>query len=91
MSNLIGFFQSISPGAVETEILTPQLAESLKDCMLKSEDISAAVMYVLGTPPNVQVFVNICNEIMWRASDNFGNFVLQVHELMIKPMGEKFL
>lgn len=48
-------FQSISPGAVQTEIIPPQLAESLQDCMLKSEDISAAVMYVLGTPPNVQV------------------------------------
>lgn len=35
--------------------------------ILKSEDISAAVLYVLGTPPHVQV-----------------------HELIIRPVGEKF-
>jgi len=62
---------SISPGAVRTEIMgpdTPELAEMLKDFpILQSEDISAAVLYVLGTPPHVQV-----------------------HELMIKPIGEAF-
>lgn len=47
--------QSISPGAVDTEIFSTEMADVLKDCMLKSEDISSAVMYVLGTPPHVQV------------------------------------
>lgn len=52
---MFNYSQSISPGAVDTEIFEPEMAEALKDTMLKSEDISAAVMYVLGTPPNVQV------------------------------------
>lgn len=47
--------QSISPGVVDTEIFEPSTAETLKDCMLKSEDIAAAVLYVLGTPAHVQV------------------------------------
>ncbi|KAJ6637276.1 Farnesol dehydrogenase [Pseudolycoriella hygida] len=50
---------SISPGAVRTEIMgpdTPEVEALLKDFpMLKSEDVSASVLYVLGTPPHVQV------------------------------------
>jgi len=47
---------SISPGAVKTEIFTPEQLEFLKfSPHLKSEDIAAAVLYVLGTPPHVQV------------------------------------
>lgn len=63
--------KSISPGAVKTEIFgpdTPELQAMLKDFpILQSEDVSAAVLYVLGTPPHVQV-----------------------HELIIKPIGESF-
>lgn len=40
---------------VKTEIFTPDMVEFLKDPMLNSEDISAAVLYVLGTPKHVQV------------------------------------
>ncbi|XP_044271836.1 farnesol dehydrogenase-like [Tribolium madens] len=63
---------SVSPGGVETEIIQAnQLqinSELLKNMsMLKSEDISEAVLYALATPPHVQV-----------------------HELIIKPIGEKF-
>lgn len=65
---MIFFVQSISPGVVKTEIFTPEMVEFLQDPMLNSEDISAAVLYVLGTPPHVQV-----------------------HDLTIKPLGEKFL
>lgn len=49
-------WQSISPGIVETEIFTPEHLEFVKMMPhLKSEDIAAAVVYVLGTPPHVQV------------------------------------
>lgn len=62
--------QSISPGYVETEIvaaslaaagITPdQLPSDTKDFLtnapaLKSKDIADAVLYVLSTPPHVQV------------------------------------
>lgn len=59
---------SISPGVVDTEILTHK--EAMKNAgvpFLNPEDISNAILYVLGTPPHVQV-----------------------HELMIKPVGEMF-
>lgn len=64
------FGQSISPGAVETEIFGTEKLKQMKEFevqFLKSEDISEAVLYVLGTPSHVQV-----------------------HELTIKPVGEKF-
>ncbi|XP_011492954.2 farnesol dehydrogenase [Aedes aegypti] len=57
---------SISPGVVRTEILPESIIEG-GHSLLESEDISEAVLYVLGTPPRVQV-----------------------HELTIKPVGEKF-
>lgn len=57
---------SISPGGVRTEILPTDIVTSDMP-LLESEDISEAVLYVLGTPPRVQV-----------------------HELMIKPVGEIF-
>ncbi|ETN62710.1 oxidoreductase [Anopheles darlingi] len=45
---------SISPGAVKTEILDGMnLPADIN--LLQSEDISAAVLYTLGTPPHVQV------------------------------------
>ncbi|CAD7079051.1 unnamed protein product [Hermetia illucens] len=58
---------SISPGAVETEIV-PNMAAYRKAGMslLYPEDVSNAILYALGTPPHVQV-----------------------HELIIKPVGEK--
>lgn len=44
--------QSISPGVTDTEIL-PGGYNDLP--MLRTEDISAGIMYALGTPPHVQV------------------------------------
>jgi NADP+-dependent farnesol dehydrogenase len=53
--------QSLSPGAVKTEFaiaagyknLDP---ESFKNVpLLESKDIADAVLYILGTPPHVQV------------------------------------
>ncbi|XP_050075437.1 farnesol dehydrogenase-like [Anopheles maculipalpis] len=45
---------SISPGAVRTEILEGMdIPDDMP--MLASEDISEAVLYVIGTPPHVQV------------------------------------
>lgn len=41
---------------METEIFQPDQLELIKTMPhLKSEDIAAAVVYVLGTPPHVQV------------------------------------
>ncbi|XP_055631140.1 farnesol dehydrogenase-like [Toxorhynchites rutilus septentrionalis] len=57
---------SISPGVVNTEILSPEMA-ALGLPMLEAVDIANAILYVLGTPPGVQV-----------------------HELTIKPVGERF-
>ncbi|KAJ6637275.1 Farnesol dehydrogenase [Pseudolycoriella hygida] len=47
---------SISPGIVQTEIFLPENVDFIKTVPhLKVEDIAAAVTYVLGTPPHVQV------------------------------------
>lgn len=53
---------------------------------LKSEDISAAVVYVLGTPPHVQV--NHTEQLVIIVFKTFSCY--QVHELTIKPVGERF-
>jgi NADP+-dependent farnesol dehydrogenase len=53
--------QSLSPGAVKTEFmiasgnpnLDPELLKHLP--FLDSKDIADAVLYILGTPPHVQV------------------------------------
>jgi NADP+-dependent farnesol dehydrogenase len=55
--------QSVSPGAVTTEFLEasnfladPTVSEQIKKLpFLKSEDIADSVLYVLSTPPHVQV------------------------------------
>jgi NADP+-dependent farnesol dehydrogenase len=62
----LSIFQSLSPGAVTTEILEasefPKDMEVLKDIpYLESKDIADAVIYVLGTPPHVQVGRQYCN------------------------------
>ncbi|KAM7357367.1 farnesol dehydrogenase [Cochliomyia hominivorax] len=60
---------SISPGIVDTDILPTEISQVVKQMlpMLKCEDVADAVLWALGTPPNVQV-----------------------HNIIIKPMGEKF-
>ncbi|XP_036334602.1 farnesol dehydrogenase-like [Rhagoletis pomonella] len=58
---------SISPGFVDTEIITSEMAEKLKNMpRLKADDVADALIYCLQTPPHVQI-----------------------HELTIKPVGEK--
>ncbi|EDS44406.1 fixR [Culex quinquefasciatus] len=44
---------SISPGATGTDILPPEVKEVMP--LLEAEDIAAAVLYAVGTPPHVQV------------------------------------
>ncbi|KAL9700628.1 hypothetical protein quinque_004069 [Culex quinquefasciatus] len=44
---------SISPGATGTDILPPAVKEVMP--LLEAEDIAAAVLYAVGTPPHVQV------------------------------------
>lgn len=47
--------QSISPGAVNTEILPPEIMANVASRALNPEDISEAVLFALGTPPHVQI------------------------------------
>ena len=44
--------QSLSPGTVETEMVTEEYLKIRPS--LKAEDIAASVLYVLGAPPHVQ-------------------------------------
>lgn len=48
--------QSISPGLVKTEMV-PEEWSRMDIPMLNPGDVSAAVIYVLGTPPHVQVCI----------------------------------
>jgi NADP+-dependent farnesol dehydrogenase len=56
--------QSLSPGAVKTEFLTASGRtdidlEQFKDIpFLESKDIADGVVYILGTPPHVQVLIS---------------------------------
>ena len=70
------FFQTIGPGIVQTEILPAGGYElpggqSLDEYYasipnLKCQDISDAIIYVLGTPPHVQVWqFNMNTLIFW--------------------------
>ncbi|XP_058461016.1 farnesol dehydrogenase-like [Malaya genurostris] len=45
---------SISPGAVKTEILPAEIVSTGMP-LLEAEDIADGVLYVLGTPPRVQI------------------------------------
>ncbi|TDG39111.1 hypothetical protein AWZ03_014467 [Drosophila navojoa] len=59
---------SISPGAVDTEIIDKDRLAGLGEFpMLRSEDVADAISYCIQTPPHVQI-----------------------HDLIIKPIGEKF-
>lgn len=57
-----------------------QLLKSLPK--LSTKDISDAVLYVLSTPPNVQVFLLNCQ------TEKSILIFLQVTELTIRPVGE---
>ncbi|KAL5292290.1 DHRS11.2 family protein [Megaselia abdita] len=58
---------SVSPGAMDSEIVPNKLFDMVEYTTLKPEDVSSAVVYCISTPPNVQI-----------------------HELTIKPLHEKF-
>ncbi|KAH8274277.1 hypothetical protein KR026_003202 [Drosophila bipectinata] len=60
---------TISPGIVDTDILPQQIQGVIKQHMpmLQCADVADAVLWTIGTPPNVQV-----------------------HNVTIKPQGEKF-
>lgn len=49
--------QTISPGMVDTDILPQQLQGVVKQHMpmLRAQDVADAVLWTIGTPPNVQV------------------------------------
>ncbi|KAH8383726.1 hypothetical protein KR009_010204 [Drosophila setifemur] len=47
---------SISPGAVDTEIIDEKIKEAFPNFpMLRAEDVADAVSYCIQTPPNVQI------------------------------------
>uniref|UniRef100_A0A6P4F5P3 Farnesol dehydrogenase-like n=1 Tax=Drosophila rhopaloa TaxID=1041015 RepID=A0A6P4F5P3_DRORH len=47
---------SISPGAVDTEIIDEKIKEIMPNFpMLRAEDVADAVSYCIQTPPNVQI------------------------------------
>ena len=48
-------FQSVSPGLVETELPPKEYFETMPT--LEPKDIANGVLYVLGTPPHVQVCI----------------------------------
>ncbi|ALC48894.1 CG3301 [Drosophila busckii] len=52
----LSLLQSISPGAVDTEIFSDAAKQQIADMpMLRSEDIADAITYCIQTPPNVQI------------------------------------
>lgn len=54
--NIFFVAQSLSPGYVKTEIIPEEMKKFMTDMpALEAEDISAGILYVLGTPPRVQV------------------------------------
>jgi NADP-dependent 3-hydroxy acid dehydrogenase YdfG len=61
--NFLIFSQSISPGLVKTELggasgFPKEMLELHKESpMLAAKDIADSVIFVLGTPPHVQVSV----------------------------------
>jgi NADP+-dependent farnesol dehydrogenase len=57
--------QSLSPGVVKTEFrIAARRPETLTPTpFLESKDIADAVLYILGTPPHVQVRIGLKHEI----------------------------
>lgn len=53
----IFFVQSLSPGMVNTEMVPTEHIKSLPDpeLILKTADVSSAVMFALSCPPSVEV------------------------------------
>ncbi|ALC49303.1 antdh [Drosophila busckii] len=46
---------SISPGVVDTEIVPDNFRAAFANTMLRSEDISQAVLFAIATPPHMQI------------------------------------
>ncbi|XP_059223892.1 farnesol dehydrogenase-like [Stomoxys calcitrans] len=46
---------SISPGCVNTESLNEDYRQALEHCMLQPHDVSKAVLFMLSTPPHLQI------------------------------------
>jgi len=61
--------QSLSPGGVKTEFVIAAGYQNMDTEMfnqmplLESKDIADAVLYILGTPPHVQVWISLKHEI----------------------------
>ncbi|XP_037822153.1 farnesol dehydrogenase-like [Lucilia sericata] len=46
---------SVSPGAVNTELIPDDIKQLIGDTFLKPEDISQGVVFAISTPPHVQI------------------------------------
>lgn len=60
---MTSMLQSISPGVVKTEVFTDTQLDAMEKQnypFLNPSDISNAILYVLGTPPHVQVGSHLC-------------------------------
>lgn len=63
--------------------VNPEIAEILKSMpFLEPEDVAGAVLYVLSTPPHVQVKIFAERFLVFQ-------WLFQIHELTIQPVGEK--
>jgi hypothetical protein len=64
-------FQSVSPGLVDTELITASGTDVDTKRIyasaphLKAKDVADAVLYVLGVPSHVQVRTGVLFEILW--------------------------
>lgn len=67
--------------------MDPNLIEQAYESMpcLESKDVSDAVLYVLSTRPRVQVKLSFFKV---EINPSIALYSLQVHELIIKPVGE---
>lgn len=83
-----GLLQSISPGYVNTEMPKQAGLDALfskKLPALEAEDVAQAILFALATPPHVQV------SLLQTIVNDFYLFIcllLQIHDIIIKPVGE---
>lgn len=90
----LGFLQQISPGFVETEFAPRAFGEeegraiyASKKHILQAQDIAEAVLFALSAPPSAQV---MCYEMKsLSAESHLCLSAFQVHDILIRPTGEK--
>lgn len=56
LSLFSNIFQSLSPGVTLTDASEKSLRSHPETTFLKTKDVVDAIIYILGTPPTVQVY-----------------------------------